>query len=149
MDVTWDGLPVAPEHPTAVAIVTWRRGESGTEFLLLHRLAPGGPEYEGDWASAYADQGYVFTDEIGDPLSPAWVSSTFVRRVKQAGLPRISLHGLRHSFATVALEAGVDVLYVSEILGHSTPTVTQNIYQHVRRERLEGAVDTISEAIHG
>jgi 8-oxo-dGTP diphosphatase len=50
VDVTWDGLPVASEHPTAVAIVTWRRGESGTEFLLLHRLAPGGPEYEGDWA---------------------------------------------------------------------------------------------------
>jgi integrase len=100
-------------------------------------------------ASAYADQGYVFADEIGDPLAPAWVSSTFVRRVKQAGLPRISLHGLRHSFATVALEAGVDVLYVSELLGHSTPTITMNVYQHVRRERLEGAVNTISEAIHG
>ena len=100
-------------------------------------------------ASTYLDQGYVFANEIGDPLSPSWVSSTFVRRVKQAGLPRISLHGLRHSFATVALEAGVDVLYVSELLGHSSPTVTQNVYQHVRRERLEGAVNTISEAIHG
>jgi site-specific recombinase XerD len=47
------------------------------------------------------------------------------------------------------LEAGVDVLYVSELLGHSTPTITMNVYQHVRRERLEGAVNTISEAIHG
>jgi 8-oxo-dGTP pyrophosphatase MutT (NUDIX family) len=50
MDVTWDGLPVARENPTAVAIVTWRRAQDGAEFLLLHRIAPGGPEYEGDWA---------------------------------------------------------------------------------------------------
>lgn len=50
MDVTWDGLPIATENPTAVAIVVWRRAPRGREFLLLHRLAPGGPEYEGDWA---------------------------------------------------------------------------------------------------
>lgn len=50
MDVTWDGLPVARENPTAVAIVTWRPVPDGTEFLLLHRVAPGGPAYEGDWA---------------------------------------------------------------------------------------------------
>ena len=45
--------------------------------------------------------------------------------------------------------AGVDVLYVSELLGHNTPTITMNVYQYVRRERLEGAMNTISEAIHG
>jgi 8-oxo-dGTP pyrophosphatase MutT (NUDIX family) len=50
VNVTWDGLPIAAENPTAVAIVTWRRGSEGPEFLLLHRLAPGGPDYEGDWA---------------------------------------------------------------------------------------------------
>ena len=50
MDTTWDGLPVARERPFAIAIVVWRRGGTGTEFLLLHRLAPGGPRYEGDWA---------------------------------------------------------------------------------------------------
>src|SRR5580765_5922608 len=50
MDVTWDGLPVARERPFAVAIVVWRTGPSGREFLLLHRVAPGGPDYEGDWA---------------------------------------------------------------------------------------------------
>ena len=50
MDVTWDGVPVARERPYAVAIVVWRAGRGGREFLLLHRLAPGGPDYEGDWA---------------------------------------------------------------------------------------------------
>lgn len=91
----------------------------------------------------------MFADEIGNPLEPAWVSSRFRRLATEAGLPRLSLHGLRHSFATVALEAGIDVLYVSELLGHATPTVTQNVYQHVRRERLEGAAHAISDAIRG
>jgi len=50
MSFTWDGLPVASDLPTAVAIVVWRWGSQGREFLVLHRIAPGGPEYEGDWA---------------------------------------------------------------------------------------------------
>lgn len=50
IDVTWDGLPVARERPFAVAIVVWRPGRGETEFLLLHRLPPGGADYEGEWA---------------------------------------------------------------------------------------------------
>lgn len=50
MDVTWDGLPVARDRPYAVAIVVWRNARGSTEFLLLHRLAPGGADFEGEWA---------------------------------------------------------------------------------------------------
>jgi 8-oxo-dGTP pyrophosphatase MutT (NUDIX family) len=50
METTWDGLPVARERPYACCIVVWREGENGREFLLLHRLAPGGPGFEGEWA---------------------------------------------------------------------------------------------------
>jgi 8-oxo-dGTP pyrophosphatase MutT (NUDIX family) len=50
MDVTWDGLPIARERPFAVAVVVWRAGRGEREFLLLHRLAPGGADYEGEWA---------------------------------------------------------------------------------------------------
>lgn len=50
METTWDGLPVAREPPFAASVVVWREGAGGREFLLLHRLAPGGAEYEGDWA---------------------------------------------------------------------------------------------------
>jgi 8-oxo-dGTP pyrophosphatase MutT (NUDIX family) len=41
---------VAPEPPFAASVVVWREGAGGREFLLLHRLAPGGPAYEGGWA---------------------------------------------------------------------------------------------------
>jgi 8-oxo-dGTP pyrophosphatase MutT (NUDIX family) len=50
VETTWDGLPVAPEPPFAACAVVWREAASGREFLVLHRLAPGGPEYEGEWA---------------------------------------------------------------------------------------------------
>jgi 8-oxo-dGTP pyrophosphatase MutT (NUDIX family) len=50
MQTTWDGLPVAPERPYACCVVVWREGTGAREFLLLHRLAPGGAAYEGDWA---------------------------------------------------------------------------------------------------
>jgi hypothetical protein len=43
--------------------------------------------------------------------------------------------------------AGVDVLYVSELLGHSSPSITRSVYQHVRTERLEAAVQAVSDAI--
>ena len=67
--------------------------------------------------------------------------------MKAAGLPPLTLHGLRHTFATIGLEAGVDVLYVAEMLGHSSPAITQGVYQHVRRDRLNAAMQAITEAI--
>ena len=75
------------------------------------------------------------------------MSATFGRLGRVAGLPRIPLHGLRHTFATVALEAGVVALNVSEILGHSSPAITQSVYQHVRIERLEAAIQAASDSI--
>ena len=96
---------------------------------------------------AYADHGLVVADEIGDrslrtrsrPSSNAW----------STGLPRLTLHGPRHTFATVGLDAGVDVLYVAEMLGHSSPAITQSIYQHSRQDRLVAAVETIGAEIFG
>lgn len=84
---------------------------------------------------------------IGDPLSPAAVSATFRKLMKTSGLPPLTLHGLRHTFATVGLDSGVDVLYVAEVLGHSSPAITQSIYQHTRQDRKIEAVERIGSAI--
>jgi integrase len=51
------------------------------------------------------------------------------------------------TLATVGLDAGVDVLYVAELLGHSSPAITMNVYQHTRPERLAGAARAITEAL--
>lgn len=98
---------------------------------------------------AYRDQGLVFSDDIGDPRAPETVSAAFKRHVRDAALPRLTIHGLRHTYATIGLDAGVDVLYVAEMLGHSSPAITQSIYQHTRRDRLAQAVERIGAKIFG
>ena len=85
----------------------------------------------------------------GRPLNPPAVSAAFKRAVKASGLPPLTLHGLRHTFATIGLDQGMDVLYVAEMLGHSSPAITQGVYQHVRRDRLNAAMAQITEAIEG
>ena len=47
---TWDDKPIATDKPHGVSIVLWREVKGEREYLILHRRAPGGPEYDGDWA---------------------------------------------------------------------------------------------------
>lgn len=75
--------------------------------------------------------GLVFTSPIGQPLTRYAIRSQFNNRLKKAGLPKIRFHNLRHTCATLMLQAGVNVKVVSEILGHSTVTLTLDTYSHV------------------
>ena len=73
----------------------------------------------------------VFTNEVGEPVHPSALSRLFVASVRRAALPMIRLHDLRHTYATVALGAGVHPKIVSERLGHATIAVTLDLYSHV------------------
>lgn len=79
----------------------------------------------------YRDHGLVFAKLEGDPLHPERFSREFDRRVQRWCLPKLSVHGVRHSWATQALEAGVHPRVVQERLGHSSIAVTLGIYSHV------------------
>ncbi len=72
----------------------------------------------------------VFTREDGQPLHPDWFRRRFERRIHRAGLPKIRFHDLRHTHATLALQAGVHRKVISERLGHSTVAMTLDIYSH-------------------
>jgi integrase len=74
---------------------------------------------------------FVFTTAAGDPLIPCTVSHWFSRAVVGAALPKLSLHGLRHTHATLLLQAGVPAKIVQERLGHRSITTTMDIYSHV------------------
>lgn len=79
----------------------------------------------------WVDSGFVFVSEDGQALHPAAATLIFAAAVKRSGLPRITLHGLRHSFATIALnERHAPVGQVSARLGHRDASVTLAIYQH-------------------
>jgi integrase len=92
--------------------------------------------------------GYVFTDEVGEPYYPGWLSDEFLRLQKGLGLPRLVFHGLRHTSATIALLRGVPVHVVSERLGHADVSTTLNIYAHVIRTQASDAARAIGSAIY-
>jgi integrase len=91
----------------------------------------------------------VFTWENGAALHPDLVTKTFKRLAKAAGLRPIVVYGLRHSYASAALEAGVDTKIVSGRVGHSSVAITSDLYQHVRREVDQQAADQVAAPILG
>ncbi len=77
-----------------------------------------------------AEDELLFSYTTGNPLNPIDVSKRFRRMCGEAGLRRIRLHDLRHTHATLALQAGVHPKIVSERLGHSTVSFTLDVYSH-------------------
>ncbi len=77
---------------------------------------------------------FVFHNEKGEPISPHSVNNMLGRVLKRAGLPKILFHDLRHTFATLALQNGVDVKTVSGMLGHFSAGFTLDTYTHVTTE---------------
>ncbi len=82
------------------------------------------------WGAAWTRTGLVFGREDGTPLHPDRVTKLFDAHVRASGLPRIRLHDLRHTHATIALRAGVHPKIVSERLGHSSVSFTLTVYSH-------------------
>lgn len=89
----------------------------------------------------------VFSRADGEPLHPTLFSYWFQRQVELAGLRRIRLHDLRHTHATLALQAGVHPKVVCERLGHSSITVTLDIYSHVLPTMQRDAAEQVAALI--
>jgi integrase len=86
----------------------------------------------------------VFTRPDGAPLHPEYVRRQFDRRVAGTGLPRIRFHDLRHTHATLALQAGVHPKVVSERLGHATVAMTLDVYSHAIPALQHNAAATVA-----
>ncbi len=85
----------------------------------------------------------------GLPIVPNTFSLRFARYIKSLGLPRVRLHDLRHSFASVALASGVDLKTVSAALGHASIAITADTYVHVQPAMLTSAAARVHRAITG
>lgn len=77
------------------------------------------------------DNDLVFRNLTGGPVNPDWFSRHFDKLVEKSDVPRIRLHDLRHTNATLSLKAGVHPKIVSERLGHSSIAITLDLYSHV------------------
>lgn len=78
----------------------------------------------------YNDNGYVFTSEFGNIAEPSYIREVYSRIIKKAEIRQLKFHTIRHTFATVAIEKGLPVKVVSEILGHSSVQITMDLYCH-------------------
>ena len=92
---------------------------------------------------------WVFPSTTGGPISPDSVLHMLHRVLKRAGLPRIRFHDLRHTFATLALQNGVDVKTVSGMRGHFSAEFTLDTYAHVTTASQRQAAKTMGSVISG
>jgi integrase len=99
------------------------------------------------WDAAWVDSAYVFTAENGAALDPESVTRYFRQAVAKSMLPPIRLHDLRHTHATLALQAGIHPKVVSERLGHATISITLDTYSHAIPAMQEEAAALIAELV--
>jgi integrase len=85
----------------------------------------------------------------GRPVHPQTITDRFFRLSREAGLPFIRLHDVRHSYATAALKAGIHPKIVSERLGHASVAFTLQTYSHVIEGMDEAAASEIANHILG
>jgi integrase len=115
------GRKVTIDSGLAAALRRYRRQQ------IENQLAAGSA-----WEGSLHD--LVLCDEIGRPVHPETLTKSFNAAVASSGLPRIRLHDLRHTHATLLLADGVAAKVVQERLGHSSISVTLDLYGHVTAE---------------
>jgi integrase len=89
------------------------------------------------------DEPLFFGVRTGERLTGASVSHAFPKLLVDAGLPRVTPHGLRHGAATLMVAKGVHMRIVAEQLGHRNPAITARVYAHVIPEVQRAAVDAL------
>ena len=92
---------------------------------------------------------WVFPSPTGGPMSPDSVLHMLHRALNRAGLPKVRFHDLRHTFATQALQNGVDIKTVSGMLGHFSTGFTLDTYAHVTTSAKREAAKTMGSILSG
>ena len=117
---------------TAIAALRTQKARQAAEQLAA------GPRWRG--------AGFVFASTVGTAPDYSAIAPRFRAAVFSAGLPVVTIHSMRHAFATLALEAGEDLLTVSRALGHASVSTTGNVHGHVTpasQDRLAARMDAI------
>ena len=145
--------PTKTGKPRTIAI-----GAETVALLREHRRTQA--ELKMKNRASYADNGLVFAKEwgdvrrhgehLGEPLQLNNIGQReYERLIKDAKVRRIKFHGLRHTCATLLLQARVPVHVVSERLGHSKVTMTLEVYAHVLPDMQTEAAATLGALLHG
>jgi len=99
--------------------------------------------------SAYntEDIDYIFTDEMGNRFKPRYVEDAFPKLVEKAGIRHVRFHDLRHTCASLMHKMGMSPKEIQDYLGHSTISVTLNIYTHLDWSNKENAAKLMDSVV--
>ena len=95
----------------------------------------------------YINSDYVIVMDNGKPYRPNYISELFTKFIEDNNLPPITLHGLRHSFASLTNAVGISQFNASKMLGHSTPATTGKIYTHIYDKLYKDEMKKIENAL--
>ena len=95
-------------------------------------------------ANQWTDTGLVFTTELGTPVEPRNLLRVAQSAAAKAGLADVDIHILRHSTATAMMNDGVPLKTVADLLGHSSISITGDIYGHTSDDAARAAVDGLA-----
>jgi len=101
--------------------------------LLVEQLAP-----------PCRPEGLVFTDSKGRPINQSsWNANVWKKTVKAAKLEHLTLHDLRHQYASQLLRQKASIVFVSRVLGHESPAVTLAVYSHLVQDETAEAMSAL------
>ena len=96
----------------------------------------------------WSDTNFVLIQDNGEPIHPQSVSRWFERFCAKNDLPKVSIHKLRHTAASIMIDSGASIATVSKRLGHSQISTTLNVYTHQIKKRDEAAAESIGNVIY-
>ncbi|GAB3781590.1 hypothetical protein GCM10028818_35990 [Spirosoma horti] len=117
------------------SLITVKAGKGGKDRVVM--LSEKLWQYIYDYLQVYQPKTYLFENaETREPLINRTIQLVYSETVRSAGIrKRGGIHTLRHSFATHLLEAGTDIRYIQELLGHSSILTTMR-YTHVSSDKI-------------
>ena len=134
-----------PKSPSSVRRLAFTGNRDLRE--LLERMHESYLRDRKAYGETFNPHGFVVTHGRGKPYSPDYLSGHFTRVIRSSNLPPCTLHGLRHSFASIANSQRVPMFSICKALGHSNTAITSKVYMHLFDDTHQEVVDLVGQAI--